>query len=458
VILPIASQAGRTEASRRDRFGFHLYRIPRRTVVFRTPGYETAFVPRESVESLASGFHARWQPGFPDEWRGAPSAAARMAERSGAWSQLYVIATGQCNLKCVYCAQSRQDGLGMPAEMMQARVWEFLRASPRPRGIVFYGGEPLLNWPAVRDTIASVRDRGPGLEISLLTNGILMTRDIAGFFAEHRVGAIVSMDGDAASHDRARVDFDGKGRQRAAETGFAVCRDAGCTVGISCVVGEHNAGRIEEVTAYLCGLRPANIGMNLMHSAGRTVFVHSPYEGARAVVRAARTAAEFGIEIEQFARVLRAFVHETPRRADCPACGGRLVVTPEGRYGVCEGAYPYHSEWFFESLEPAERLARSLADWPCSDPDCAGCPGAGMCGGGCPLDALFDRGPGPGRDERACALTGAILETALRCLDELPYDESAPRLLPVEEKRSVLGRFLGTGARPLRTTSHYGEA
>ena len=67
--------------------------------------------------------------------------------------------------------------------------------------VIFYGGEPLLNLPAVKsametiETLRSVGDLPAGTQMTLITNGVRVTADIARFLKTHDVTAVVSLDG-----------------------------------------------------------------------------------------------------------------------------------------------------------------------------------------------------------------------------------------------------------------------
>ena len=439
---------------------FYVRHFDDRTAVLCLPDYQVCFV--DKTPDLASGIHQQWHPTFPAEWQTEHNSKQVQFTRDEPpqpdwpWRQLYIIATGRCNLACRYCAQGRGEAGNMPIEMMLARTTEFSRKSPKPEGIVFYGGEPLLNWKALRETISLVWRENPTVEITLFTNGALVTDEIAAFLAECKVGVILSLDGDAISHDAARpLRRDNTGSYRQCVEGYRRLRERGCMVGISCVIGPHNAERISAITHHLCSLRPVNIGMNPLHVPGRSGYAFSPEDSAGAIIAAARISAEYRIEIEQVARRLRSFVYEKPRRGDCPACGARLVVTPEGYYGPCEGAYPFRPEWFFATQAESKALSRRLAAWPCSNPECASCEAIGLCGGGCVLDAYLTAGCLTGLDQRTCHLAKAVLRFALEELEcNLPEHNT---VIPVETKQQVFANYLTKMPRPLQSSSRFGE-
>jgi sulfatase maturation enzyme AslB (radical SAM superfamily) len=76
---------------------------------------------------------------------------------------------------------------------------EFLLQSDRDEvRLVFYGGEPLLQFPLIRRAVTHaerVRPSGLGISYGIITNGTLITEKIAEFLARHRVSTRLSFDG-----------------------------------------------------------------------------------------------------------------------------------------------------------------------------------------------------------------------------------------------------------------------
>ena len=374
------------------------------------------------------------------------------------WSQLYLILTGECNLRCKYCAQHRGTEKAMSEEIMTNAVSDFLKNSNNDSGVVFYGGEPMLNEPVLTKAVQLVRSTSNTIEITLFTNGNLISKEYAQWLADNNVGVIVSIDGDEISHNKMRISDVKEGLNHADTVkGFINCRDAGCTVGISCVLGPHNIPRIEEVTKYLCLLKPANLGMNILHSPGRTGFAHSIEDAADASIKAAVTASKHDLEIEQVARILRSIIFEEPRRAECPACGGRLVVTPSGLFGPCEGAYPFCKSWFFNDKSEAYDHSIQLKNWAEQKRNsCSDCISLGMCGAGCALNAYLDYDSYTGYDNRTCALARSVANTAMDLLLSDLKSVEAIREITIDDKILILGNLIRNNSRPLRSHSNYG--
>lgn len=131
--------------------------------------------------------------------------------------------TNKCNLTCTYCYEYGEDrltegsgskGAGKPRmeDDTARQSIDFLLRScgDRPQvSITFFGGETLLNFPAIRaateyaeQRAAAVRKR---VHYSLTTNATLLTDEVVDFLTKHRFGITISIDGDRQEQDRHRT-------------------------------------------------------------------------------------------------------------------------------------------------------------------------------------------------------------------------------------------------------------
>lgn len=133
--------------------------------------------------------------------------------------------TNQCNLACTYCYEYGEDKIvdtqfGSQPKFMDAAtardtVEFLLRESGRRAHLTFFGGETLLNFPVLRETIEYARRRaaelGKEIDFSLTTNATLLREEIIEFLAENNVGVTVSIDGPREMQDQFRVFHNGRG-------------------------------------------------------------------------------------------------------------------------------------------------------------------------------------------------------------------------------------------------------
>jgi uncharacterized protein len=133
--------------------------------------------------------------------------------------------TNQCNLACTYCYEYGEDKIvdtehGKQSKFMTAStardsVEFLLKESGRVAHLTFFGGETLLNFPVLKETIAYARRRAADLskeiDFSLTTNATLLKPDIIEFLADNQVGVTISIDGPRDLQDKFRVFHGGAG-------------------------------------------------------------------------------------------------------------------------------------------------------------------------------------------------------------------------------------------------------
>jgi uncharacterized protein len=126
----------------------------------------------------------------------------------------------RCNLNCSYCylytmadQRWRQRSQIMPSRVVAQvalRIAEHVRTHRLTEvAVVLHGGEPLLAGPRrLRHVVETVRDavgEAAAVHFSVQTNGTVLDEELLRLFGELDVRIVVSLDGTAASHDRARV-------------------------------------------------------------------------------------------------------------------------------------------------------------------------------------------------------------------------------------------------------------
>lgn len=94
-----------------------------------------------------------------------------------------------CNLKCIYCYASA--GNPMPDELTLAEIKYVIDQAAElgaKKIILLGGGEPLM-YEGVESVVEYVHKKG--LEQNVFTNGMLLTKELADLFFEHRVSVVV---------------------------------------------------------------------------------------------------------------------------------------------------------------------------------------------------------------------------------------------------------------------------
>ncbi len=126
-----------------------------------------------------------------------------------------------CNLNCCYCFAAQGTYKGAQALMSPEtgrRALDFLvehSGGRRNLEVDFFGGEPLLNWGMVKETVAYARSLEKSCDkhfrFTLTTNGLLIDDDVIEFTNREMDNVVLSLDGRKETHDRFRVTRGGEG-------------------------------------------------------------------------------------------------------------------------------------------------------------------------------------------------------------------------------------------------------
>lgn len=80
----------------------------------------------------------------------------------------------------------------------------------RTPGICFYGGEPFLNFPLIKEVVEYVKQIDNETIFYITTNGTLLNSEIIDFLTENNILITFSLDGFKENHDRNRVYENGR--------------------------------------------------------------------------------------------------------------------------------------------------------------------------------------------------------------------------------------------------------
>ncbi|MBF0408913.1 MAG: SPASM domain-containing protein [Candidatus Riflebacteria bacterium] len=135
--------------------------------------------------------------------------------------KIALFVTQECNQKCIYCYGGESGSFGSGGRLSQdtafrAVDWLMLQSkSEKKVGIVFFGGEPFLEFPLMKSIVPYARKRGEefGKEIdfSITTNGSLLDDEKIAFLQDNRIYPTVSFDGPKEIQDRQRPLRNGEG-------------------------------------------------------------------------------------------------------------------------------------------------------------------------------------------------------------------------------------------------------
>ena len=335
------------------------------------------------------------------------------------------IVTPACNLGCTYCFASaipmdKSSGANESlCELFIDRIAEYRAQSKTnlPFIIEFTGGEPLLNFRAIKYTMEYASSKYGNLlnaEFCLQTNLTTLNEDIKSFSREHGLRIGVSCDGYRQIHDTQRPLASGKGSHRLVEKHLIdlfqhVPENTG---GVICVITPDNSHMIPELMLYFYTLGCSQLVFRPMEQIGRganqdapsrNAYVDGLFDGLASVINP--IFAERGDLIhEQYLSLTfqhlinpsRPFMCE---RSPCGAAKNICAVSADGDVFSCHQASG-NSQFYlgslyqksFSQLIDSEIALKLQSRYVKNIPKCSACSYRSWCTSPCPITALSTHG------------------------------------------------------------------
>lgn len=326
--------------------------------------------------------------------------------------------TDFCNLRCKYCfiEGGKVEGyvnMHMSSEIAKAALDKFAatipsRPLPKPPSVVFYGGEPLLNFPVLCCALEHLEElqrekRLPErVDKVLLTNGTLINHEIARVLKRHKVSVSVSLDGPESVHDQNRVYRSGRGSFQDSLRGFNTVKEIGLDPAVAAVLPASSLDHVPQIMHWLLDdLKVRGLGFNHVSIVPNISQYDPVYESrfADAVIQSQEIVLEYPDVYERrMSRKLNNFLERNVTKADCTGCGEQMAVSPDGKIGICQGYMGNRSTFVGDVFDEDFGAASHpiFVEWsrrsPLNMPQCWECPALAVCGGGCPRNADFISG------------------------------------------------------------------
>lgn len=326
---------------------------------------------------------------------------------------VYLLLTHDCNFGCVYCldgarTQMRPACSRMPRETAGAalRACAAQVATGGRLEVVFFGGEPLLNWNLAREIIAfcetKLRVEYPGRDVHyhLTSNLSCLPDDFADLALKHSITVLCDLDGPPDVQNAMRPYADGSPSYDHVARNIRTLVDAGVGIALRCTVTSNNVRRMSEVAEHhkmLGASSTAFVPVNPVTSDEDILpfeLLPNPDLFCRGLVEVFGSGVFPPEQVFPFNSYLDRVKGGLRMQHGCGApYGNTPVVNASGEVFPCiylvglarfnlgsvlDGSYPRD--------EVLEELSRSL------DVDslhrCRACPWRYYCGGGCPVGKL----------------------------------------------------------------------
>ena len=338
-----------------------------------------------------------------------------------------------CNMECVYCfaewGSYKKEKKLMSKDVAQKAV-DFL---VKNRGgsklqIVFFGGEPFLNFPVVKYSVLYAEELakkfGLGFSFQVITNGTILNEEMIDFMRTHYVTVQVSLDGPCYVNDKLRIFSGGKGSYETVYSNVLALRRGG----VDCFVVRATITRYNRDIALILGhLR--SLGFEDISLVPVMSDPEKPYSLRRqdiSYIKAQyRVVANEIIEsikknkstdLLMFSKYVIQLRDRQKKKFFCGSGYNSLTVTPEGQIYQCHRLIST-SKSAIGNAEDGIIAPEDLSLWGKLDVDnkesCKDCWARYLCGGGCAASALDTNGDIMVPDNTMCEITKAVIENAL---------------------------------------------
>lgn len=361
--------------------------------------------------------------------------------------------TNSCNFLCSYCfrGESVNGSKVMSGEMLKlilSYIANFCR-SHKIRSIFIqpWGGEPLIAFPLIREIFSFFEGKDISCHVTMMTNGAMITYEIAEYLYANHVDIGVSLDGPPDIQNSQRPSKDGVDSYSLAVRGIRFLEKAGYRnkLGTISVITRQSVGDIHRIVNHI--VRDVNISclkLNLIKASEEQCISEKDIalycaDLLDAIIMINRD----GYYVTE-GTIRERLLNLTDKRSRniCTSqgcCGGYRMVSIDASGNIypcemtdfpelCMGNVLNEKDLIEVVSSSVEELSYFL---PKSKPECGTCAWFPYCKGGCTAAAKY-RGCALGvPDESECALNRNIYPKLVRLILEQP--ELAERLAGIHE-------------------------
>ena len=193
---------------------------------------------------------------------------------------MYLILSEKCNLACRYCflGNGNLDIVARQMPKMSRQIADkaleyFVRQldthpewSYERKDIIFYGGEPLLNFEVLKHVVERGEEIDAAWNYAMVTNGLLLTPEIVDFLKAHSVDVSISIDGVDRISNSDRVDKRGMPIFDRLLEKLMLCRDKNFSVGLSITLTEETLASVDKIIRLIEEYDIAGISFNILYA------------------------------------------------------------------------------------------------------------------------------------------------------------------------------------------------
>lgn len=342
---------------------------------------------------------------------------------------MYIIPTNICNLKCKYCfiGKLNDKQVKMNKKIAISAIDKFnshLESINETGTVFFYGAEPLLNFDLIKYIVKYTKEKKYKINYAMVSNGILLTEQIADFIKENNISLGISIDGPKEITDSNRV-FKGSDSSvyDSVLSKIQMLKRKKVNFGLSITVAPVFLEREEEFLEWLLALDVHNISYNLLHFTYKTDEWREYYKKAtKFIYKSNCLLFDKGFNEDRVNRKYESFYNRVFKFSDCGAVGGnQITVCPTGDIEICHGYWNRKDKKLpnimsinsLNDLFKEQEYKKWSENVTVNKKKCLSCPAIYICGGGCSMQANDLFGSEEHIDKAFCIHTKQMLKYLL---------------------------------------------
>lgn len=340
-------------------------------------------------------------------------------------AEVSLIVTTDCNLNCKYCYVEKENKpLYMQPDFTIRVLKEALKPSTKKIYLTFFGGEPTLNMPVLRECIDYIKSLGIDVKHHIVTNGVI-SDEVLDYLIDNRFSFTVSMDGQPELNDVQRPMKNGKGSSVFVERTIKRLVEEKAHFQVRMTITQFNVDQMADAIEYWASLGVKFVHFELVSIGKRKVPPEFSTMNAKSYLKNVKKALDKAEEIGVYV-INSAYMNLlTPSQYFCTIDGGeRLLFTPDGGISACYrvqslndtlqdfivGKYNGETDKFEINTLKLKKFRNIKVD---SFEECKNCFAKYICGSGCPYRNFTQTGTFQNIDKQMCDIKRELIHDAI---------------------------------------------
>lgn len=357
-------------------------------------------------------------------------------------SSLTLLISQDCNLRCRYC-YADHGTYGSQKKLMSyntaKKCIDKLLSKKNDNHIVFFGGEPLLNFSLIKKIDSYLNRKKISVTYTTITNGTIMNDEIKKFINEKFLSLWISMDGPKDINDWQRFGLAESVHNRVIKT-IDKLFPRSYPITIKSVVTKRSINNLSEIIEYISSLNIDSMSINsvkdvppqnelFMSDEDYITYINELANNLASYIKKIANGEEVKL-VSYISPILMQMISKTRKIHGCEAGWGFLTITTHGDVYPCH-RYIGLKEFYMGNVHdegfPSDKLDR-LREMLYrinvhNSPKCNTCWARFLCGGACHWRSYVTHGDLSRPTERRCMETKTILEALLPEIADIFSDE-----------------------------------